>query len=61
MKIPEHIAIITDQIEAMRKERHAAKSLVSIQLDAIEYAKDTILADFHKSAKAKGNDAPQAE
>ena len=43
MKIPEHIAIITKQIEAMRKDGHDDNTRISIQLDAMEYAKDAIV------------------
>lgn len=43
MKIPDHIKEITDEIEAMRKDGHDRNSLISIQLDAIEYGAGAIL------------------
>ncbi len=56
MKIIEHIAIITSQIEAMRKDGHDDNTPISIQLDALEYAKDTILVlDKHNPELPQGN------
>ena len=43
MDIPQHIQVITDQIEAMRKDGHDENPYVSIRLDAIEYEKDELL------------------
>lgn len=51
MKIPEHVAVITEQIEAMRKDGHARNSLVSIQLDAVEYGCGAILEASYKKAE----------
>ncbi len=48
MKIPDHIEIITEQIEAMRKDKHDRNGPVSILLDSLEYGANAILEAAHK-------------
>ncbi len=48
MKLRDHINIIEEQIEAMRKDKHDRNSLVSIQLDAIEYGCGAIIEASYK-------------
>lgn len=43
MEVPEHMAVIAEQIEAMRADGHDANTLISIQLDALEYATEKII------------------
>lgn len=51
MKVPDHIAKITEQVEAMRKDGHDKKPRVSILLDAIEYEAGAILEADSKKPK----------
>ena len=56
MKIAGHIAIITREIGTIRKDGHDRNPRISIQLDALEYAKDTILVlDKHNPELPQGN------
>ena len=56
MKVPEHIAKITEQIQAMRKDGHDRNTNISIQLDAMEYGKDKILIENAENPEQpKGN------
>lgn len=48
MKIPDHIAKITEQIEAMRTDGHDHNTLINIQLCAIECGTGAILEASHE-------------
>ena len=49
MKVRDHISIIREQIKAMRKDGHDNNTLISIQLDAIEYGTGAIIEAHYKS------------
>lgn len=48
MKVRDHISVIREQIKAMRDDGHDANSIISIQLDAMEYATGAIIEAEHK-------------
>ena len=48
MKVPDHIEIITEQIEAMRKDGHGKNTRISILLDSMEYSTGAIIEASHK-------------
>ncbi len=43
MKVPDHINIITEQVEAMRKDKHDHDTMISIHLYSIECSTGAIL------------------
>ncbi len=49
MKVRDHISIIREQIKAMRKDGHDKNTLISIQLDAIEYGTGAIIEAEHRN------------
>ena len=53
MKVRDHIAIIREQIKAMRDDGHDKNALVSIQLDAIEYGTGAIIEAEHKAKQER--------
>lgn len=53
MKVSEHIAEIRKQIKAMRDDGHDDIPLISIHLNAIEYATGAVIEAEYKAKQEK--------